>query len=199
MSFELDQDYGQVLRKLKEKIRRARLKAAIAVNRQLLSIYWEIGNTILQQQKKEGWGTKVIDRLIVDLKTEFPDMKGLSPRNIKYMRAFAEAYPSFAIVQDPIAQLQITGNEASTKVQAPPAQINKTSKLSIVQVPLAQLSWYHHTTLLDKIKDEVIRNFYIQKTAEAGWSRNIMVHQIESRLHERQGALSNNFSLTLPA
>jgi predicted nuclease of restriction endonuclease-like (RecB) superfamily len=199
MSFELDKDYGNVLQLLKEKIRQARLKAAIAVNKELLSVYWEIGNTILQQQKKEGWGTKVIDRLILDLKTEFPDMKGLSPRNIKYMRAFAEAYPSFAIVQDPVAQLQIAENEPETKVQAKPAQINIAPQTAKVQVSLAQLSWYHHTTLLDKIKDQAIRNFYIQKAVENGWSRDIMVHQIESRLHERQGALSNNFNLTLPA
>lgn len=199
MSFEIEKDYGNVLQLLKEKIRQARLKAAIAVNKELLSVYWEIGNTILQQQKKEGWGTKVIDRLILDLKTEFPDMKGLSPRNIKYMRAFAEAYPSFTIVQPPVAQLQIAENEVETKVQATPAQINIPAQTAKVQVPLAQLSWYHHTTLLDKIKDRTIRDFYIRKAVENGWSRDIMVHQIENRLHERQGALSNNFSLTLPA
>jgi predicted nuclease of restriction endonuclease-like (RecB) superfamily len=182
MSFDIDKVYNNVLQLLKDKIKQARLKAVITVNKELLSVYWEIGNTILQQQQKEGWGTKVIDRLIIDLKTEFPDMKGLSPRNVKYMRTFAEAYPSFAIKQTPSQQLQIAENEAIENVQA----------------VLAQLSWYHHITLLDKIKDAQIRNFYIQKAVENGWSRNIMVHQIESRLHERQGALSNNFNVTLP-
>lgn len=73
------------------------------------------------------------------------------------------------------------------------------SKSSIVQVPLALLSWYHHTTLLDKVKGKSTRNFYIQKAVENGWSRDVMVHQIESRLFERQGALTNNFEVALPA
>jgi predicted nuclease of restriction endonuclease-like (RecB) superfamily len=70
-------NYSDILSSLKEKIRLARQKAAVAVNNEILLVYWEIGYTILQQQKEEGWGTKVIDRLAADLKTEFPDMKGL--------------------------------------------------------------------------------------------------------------------------
>ena len=84
-------------------------------------------------------------------------------------------------------------------VQVALAQTGPSSNPLIMQVALAQLTWYHHITLLDKIKEPEIRNFYIQKTAEHGWSRNVMVHQIESGLHKRQGALTNNFKLTLPA
>src|SRR2546428_8877132 len=96
-------DYGRILTDLKEKIRLARLKAALAVNAELLSVYWEIGKTILEQQHIEGWGAKIIDRLAADLKAEFPDFKGLSIRNLKYMRAFAEAYPDFQFVEPPTA------------------------------------------------------------------------------------------------
>ena len=131
MASELSKNYIEVLHSLKEKIRQARLQATIAINNELLKIYWEIGYTILQQQKNEGWGTKVIDRLVIDLKLEFPDMKGLSPRNIKYMRAFAEAYPDFVFVQGSLAQLQNVENEKST----------------IVQQPVAQLPWGHICTL----------------------------------------------------
>ncbi|MCA6438044.1 MAG: hypothetical protein IM592_16300 [Bacteroidetes bacterium] len=98
-------NYLHIVASLKEKIRQAKTKASLAVNKELLNVYWEIGNTILKQQKTEGWGTKVIDRLSQDLKHEFPDMQGLSARNIKYMRAFAEAYPEFSIVQPLVAQL----------------------------------------------------------------------------------------------
>lgn len=199
MSFEREKNYGQILQQLKEKIRQARLKAAVAINKELLSIYWEIGDTILQQQQKEGWGTKVIDRLITDLKTEFSDMKGLSPRNVKYMRAFAEAYPFFPFLQPPAENPKKIDNEGSTIVQGKLAQIENARPEPIVQTTLAQLSWYHHITLLDKIKDTTIRNFYIQKTIANGWTRDVMVNQIESGLHKRQGALTNNFEVALPA
>jgi predicted nuclease of restriction endonuclease-like (RecB) superfamily len=100
-----ENNYHIILSSLKEKIKLARQNATLAVNNELLLVYWEIGNTISLQQKSEGWGTKVIDRLAADLKTEFPDFKGLSVRNLKYMKAFAEAYPDFIIVQPLVAQI----------------------------------------------------------------------------------------------
>jgi predicted nuclease of restriction endonuclease-like (RecB) superfamily len=106
----------------------------------------------------------MIDQLARDLRIEFPDMLGLSPRNLKYMRAFADAYPDF----------------------------------SIVQAPLAQLTWYHHIALMDKVKDPSIRRFYIVETAKNGWSRNMMVNQIEAGLHNRKGAAITNFNSTIP-
>jgi predicted nuclease of restriction endonuclease-like (RecB) superfamily len=176
-------NYAEILSSLKEKIRQAKTRAALSVNSELLKTYHEIGNTILEQQKNEGWGSKVIDRLAKDLKIEFPDMQGLSIRNFKYMRAFAEAYPHFPFMQAPPAQLE---RENEHPILSP-----------IVQAPLAQLSWYHHITLLDKIKDPPIRLFYISKTIDNGWSRNVMVHQIEGGLHARQGALITNFTKTI--
>ena len=161
-----------VLKELKDKIQHARVRAALSVNKELLQTYWDIGSVILQQQKLEGWGTKVIERLAKDLKFEFPDFQGLSVRNFKYMRAFAETYPHFPNVQEPLAQI---------------AELNsEVFKNSIVQAPLAQLTWYHHITLLEKIKDPAIRLFYIFKTIETGWSRNVLVHQIEAGLHNLQ-------------
>jgi predicted nuclease of restriction endonuclease-like (RecB) superfamily len=131
-----------------------------------------------------GWGSKIIDTLSADLKRAFPDLKGLSVRNLKYMRAFAEAYPAFGeLDHSPLVSVHpTTGDRAG----------------SIVQTLSAQLSWSHHIALLDKAKDPDIRYFYLQKTAENGWSLNVMLHQIESRLHERQGAALTNFDQTLP-
>lgn len=97
--------YPALLAALKARIRDARLRATVNVNRELILLYWEIGRDILLRQSAEGWGTAVIDRLARDLRRDFPDMTGLSPRNLKYMRAFAEAWADQAIVQQLVAQL----------------------------------------------------------------------------------------------
>ncbi len=91
--------YTAFLKDLKERIRTAQVRASLAVNRELVLLYWCIGRDILVQQKKQGWGAKIIDRLAGDLQLTFPEVTGFSPRNLKYMRAFAEAWPDEAIVQ----------------------------------------------------------------------------------------------------
>ena len=98
-------DYVQWLTDIKNRVSAARHKAALAVNAELVSLYWHIGRDILQRQAAQGWGSKVIDRLGRDLREAFPEMKGFSTRNLKYMRAFAEAWTDFEIVQQVAAQL----------------------------------------------------------------------------------------------
>lgn len=97
--------YEDLLWQLKERIRQAQLRATLAVNRELVLLYWQIGQEILTRQSRQGWGTRVIDRLAQDLRHEFPEMRGFSPRNLKYMRAFADAYPDEQFVQQVVAQL----------------------------------------------------------------------------------------------
>ena len=97
--------YASLLAELKERIRTDRLKAAVAVNEELILLYWSIGRDILDRQTAGGWGARVIDRLAADLRRDFPEMTGLSPRNLKYMRAFAEAFPEREIVQQVVARL----------------------------------------------------------------------------------------------
>lgn len=97
--------YGRFLEGVKDQIRKARVKAALSVNEELVQLYWRIGREIVGRQRSEGWGSKVVDRLASDLQREFPDMSGLSPRNLNYMHAFAEAYPSRAILQQAVAKL----------------------------------------------------------------------------------------------
>ena len=98
-------DYDEFLRNLKKRIRQAQVKAALAVNKELVLLYWQIGRDILNRQQQEGWGSKVIGQVAKDLHKEFPDMKGFSARNLMYMRAFAEAYPDEQIVQQLVAQI----------------------------------------------------------------------------------------------
>lgn len=159
------QGYANWLADLKGRIHTAQQRATLAVNRELVGLYWQIGRDVLARQAEQGWGAKVIDRLAHDLRTAFPEMKGFSPRNLKYMRAFAEAWPDE----------------------------------SFVQAVLAQLPWYHHLALLDKLPGPETRKWYVAKAIEHNWSRNVLVMQIESRLLERSGKAVTNFSATLPA
>lgn len=101
----LSKAYQELLEDLKQRIRTARVRAALSVNRELILLYWHIGRAILERQAREGWGAKVIERLGEDLRREFPDMRGLSRANLFYMRAFAEAYPDEQIIQQLVGQL----------------------------------------------------------------------------------------------
>lgn len=197
----IEKNYYNILEGLKEKIRITRQKAALAVNRELLQVYWEIGNAILQQQKEEGWGKKIISRLAKDLKSEFADMKGLSERNLVYMQTFAGAWPHYPFTLPPVALVKSEGiKERSTITQPAVAEIETAENEAavIMQQVLAQIPWTHHTIILDKLKTEKERLFYIKKTAENGWSKSVLMAQIESGLYLRQGNAITNFQLTLP-
>jgi predicted nuclease of restriction endonuclease-like (RecB) superfamily len=156
--------YGDLLEDLKTRIREAQMRATLAVNRELLSLYWQIGREILARQEKDGWGTRVVERLAADLRSEFPAMTGLSRTNLLYMRAFAEAYPD----------------------------------ASIVQQAVGQIPWGHNVVLLDKLNARDERLWYAAQVIEHGWSRAVLVHQIETGLYARQGRAITNFERTLP-
>lgn len=114
--------YAALLADLKQRIDSARLKAALSVNRELVLLYWSIGRDILARQSTEGWGTKVIDRLAADLRRSFPEMTGLSARNLKYMRAFAEAWRDPQFVQQVVALLPWGHNTRLLDALKTPAQ-----------------------------------------------------------------------------
>jgi predicted nuclease of restriction endonuclease-like (RecB) superfamily len=102
--------YPAFIRGIKEKIATERIKTTLSANAVMLLLYWDIGSRILERQKNEGWGAKVIDRMSYDLKQEFPDMQGFSPRNLKYMRKFAEAWPDPELVQRSVALIPWRSN-----------------------------------------------------------------------------------------
>ena len=108
----LPADYTEVLGNIKERIQSERLRVTLAANATMVLLYWDIGTVILDRQKQEGWGAKVIDRLSHDLKNAFPDMTGLSPRNLKYMRTFSDSWPDREIVQRTVAQIPWGSNIA---------------------------------------------------------------------------------------
>lgn len=120
--FPEEESYFNLLNGLKQQIRTAQIKAALAVNQELLLLYWNIGREILRQQQAQGWGSKIIERLSRDLKREFSEIKGFSPRNLKYMRALAEAYPDEQIVLRVIAQIPWGHNQSLLNKLSDPDQ-----------------------------------------------------------------------------
>ena len=103
-------DYGMLLADLRGRIAQERVRIVVAANTAMVLLYWDIGQAIRERQQTEGWGTKVIDRLAADLQRAFPDMTGLSSRNLKYMRSFAHAWPDRQLVQQAVAQLPWSHN-----------------------------------------------------------------------------------------
>ena len=184
--------YNQWRKDIEKLIDTAKLKTAISVNMGTLSLYWNIGKSILQKQEQEGWGKQVIEQLSKDLISRYPDDRGYSIRNLRYMKRFASEYPDFPILQVPLAELK-----KLPILQATLAELESEGK-EFVQVPLAQISWYHHISLLSKVKDEAQRAYYITETAQNGWSRDVMLHQIDNGYIHAKGHAINNFEQTLP-
>ena len=157
-------EYLSVVDSIKREITDAQYRAAVHVNADLLLLYYDIGCII---NKHKSWGNKFIDHLAADIRMAFPQSKGYSVRNLKYMAKYAETYPSREFVQQVVAQIP----------------------------------WGHHVVLMDKVTDAKEREWYIQKSAENGWSRSVLVHQIESGLYQRQVLVEkvSNFEARLPS
>lgn len=142
-------EYLGIVDNIKSNIRSAQYKAAVAANKELIMLYWNIGKII---NTHKSWGNKFIENLAQDIKLDFPDMKGFSVRNLKYMSRFAATYDDIEFVQQAVAQIP----------------------------------WGQNIVILDKISDDTERKWYLNQTVENGWSRNVLIHQIESDLYSRQ-------------
>jgi predicted nuclease of restriction endonuclease-like (RecB) superfamily len=199
MNLSTDKKYISLLAELKGKIRLARIEAVRAADERLLNLYWEIGNIILQQQKTEGWGTKVIKRLALDLQSEFPNVKGFSERNLVNMKVFASTYPDYPFLHIGGRHTNIIETNAITQPVVAQLQPYEDQSYIITQPVVAQIPWTLQLVILQKLKTDSERLFYIQKTLQNNWSKNVLKLQIESRLHERQGQTINNFTATLPS
>jgi len=142
-------EYFDVLESIKSQIRAAQYRAVVGANRELLALYWNIGNIILNNKR---WGNKFVENLSRDIKADFLNVTGYSVRNLKYMQKFALTYPD----------------------------------LEFVQSVTAQIPWTHNKSILDKVKEKEQMEWYILKTAENGWTVDVLEHQIESGLYKRQ-------------
>lgn len=188
----LPNGYAQWRKDIEHLIDTAKLHTALNVNVGTLTLYWNIGKSILQKQEQEGWGKQVIEQLSKDLISRYPDDRGYSVRNLRYMKRFASAYPDFPILQVPLTELK-----ELPILQATLAELENEGR-EFVQVPLAQISWYHHISLLPKVKDKAERAYYITETAQNGWSRDVMLLQIDNGYIHAKGHAINNFEQTLP-
>lgn len=189
----LPNGYPEWQKSIEQLIEISKLRAAINVNADTLKLYWNIGNSILQKQKEKGWGKKVIEQLSKDLTNRFPNDRGYSVRNLGYMKYFAQEYPDFPILQVPLAKLK---GQAIRQVSL--AKLGDKEQ-EFVQVPLAQITWYHHISLLSKVKDNIERAYYITETAHNGWSRDVMMMQINNGYINAKGHAINNFDNVLPS
>lgn len=209
----MDKRYSETLFNIKQHILNAQQKTILNVNVQLLFLYWEIGSYISKQKEELGWGAKIVKQLAMDLSHEFPNMKGLSIRNLQYMMKFSETYSSKQILESTPSQIQ------NQMMQSVPAKLKKTDNINMQSVPaqlqnpnyqesisiydftnseISKLTWSHHLILIDKCHTLEERKYYIQRTISEGWSYRVLAHKIDQNLFENQGSLPNNFDETLP-
>jgi predicted nuclease of restriction endonuclease-like (RecB) superfamily len=182
--------YKDLLVGIKNRVRQGQIKVFQTANAEMLATYWDIGKMIHERQLEEGWGKGIIPRLAVDLKNELAEVKGFSERNILRMLTFYKEYPSLSILPLPMAKLENTQDSISPTAMA---------KLENSEIQLIiQTNWTNHSLLIQKIKDLPIRFWYMQQITKEGWSVDTLNSQIKSKIHERQGAVVNNFDITLP-
>ena len=162
-------EYTQILSAIKQQIQEAQIKAVIAANRELTTLYWAIGKQISETQDRSGWGTNFIEKLAYDLQTDFPGVAGFSRSNLFRMKAFFDAY---------------------TK--------SRTAVRQIENMPIFSIPWGHNVILFERVKSIEERIWYAQKAIENGWSRSMLESWIESDLYKRQGKAITNFQAKLP-
>jgi predicted nuclease of restriction endonuclease-like (RecB) superfamily len=182
-------DYRALLKEIKSRIETAQIKASLAINRELIQLYWDIGRRIVERQEAKGWGAGVIDQLAADLQRAYPGIMGFSASNISRMRAFFRAYSGLPIISaQPVPKFKSPQSAQSvpkTAIDLPPAAV-------------ANIPWGHNVVLLFKLSRTPERLWYANQALENGWSRSMLEHWIESKLHVRQGKAVTNFKDVLP-
>ena len=178
-------DFKKWVLDLKNDIRRSQIKAIVKVNVEMLRLYWRMGAEICEKQKTASWGDGWLKELSRELMSEFPDMKGFSYRNLKYIRQWYQFYnEQITIGQQLVAQL------GDVNVQQVVAQIEEDVFFSV--------PWGHHLYIISQCKDVDKAIFYLNQTVEQGWSRAVLLNFLDTDLYERQGKAVTNFDRLLP-
>ena len=180
-------EYPAFLASLKERIVDAQITAARSANRELILLYWDIGSGIAEKQQHAGWGDAVVERLAADLRADFPAMRGFSSANLWRMK---QLYVTCTSKQF-LAQL----------ARVPQGEVPDMEKLAqAVRELVSSVPWGHHVLLLGRMDDPAAHLYYLRSTAQFGWSRNVLLHQIKAGAFERAvlEKKSHNFPLALP-
>jgi predicted nuclease of restriction endonuclease-like (RecB) superfamily len=185
------QEYKNWIQELKQKFQSSQIKASIAVNSTLLEFYWNLGSDIVEKQKEFNWGSDFLKQLSKDLSNEFPDIKGFSVTNLSYIRRWVLFY-----IEDYNIATTCGENQKSKSPQLV-AKLEKKDWQQIV-AKLIIIPWGHNRVIISKCKDVEEALFYVNNTIKNGISRSVLIHQIESKLYERQAKAITNFSDTLP-
>jgi predicted nuclease of restriction endonuclease-like (RecB) superfamily len=157
-------NYGELLVEIKQRIRSAQYEALRAVNKELITLYWDIGQMIVTRQQGDSWGKSVVATLSKDLQAEFPGISGFSSANLWRMKLFYETY----VNQEKLAPL------------------------------VREIGWTHNLVIMEKCKDDLEREFYLRMTHKFGWTKNVLIHQIENQTYEKTLLNQTNFEKTLP-
>ena len=192
----IDKDYTRWVEDLSVRYRQSQIKAAVRVNQELLKYYWELGRDIEEMHVEERWGQSVIKNLSVDLQLKNPNSTGLSRTNIYYAKKFYLLYSQYLKVVPQVVE-QLENGKAQQAVKDSP---------EIVPQPVGQLEemlfsipWGHHRYLIDRYGTEPAKAFfYVKKTMQEGWSRDVLLNFMDSGLYEREGKALTNFTRTLP-
>ena len=198
------EEYKTWIGGIARRYRQSQIKAATAVNVEMLKFYWSLGADIVRLEKDQPWGSKFMQRVSADLKTWMPEAKCFSVRNLQYMRLFVELYGTRRIAQQPVAQLE-SGEFTQQVVAQMDAVTSQTAGLGQFERDFPNVSrilfavpWGHHIHIMDKFKeDQRVAFFYVRKTVENGWSRAMLENNIASSLHLRQRMAETNFDLVL--
>lgn len=164
-----DTEFKTWITQIKKQVRGAQIKASIAVNEEMLELYWNIGKDISERNFEKSYGSKFFEKTSLELKTEFPDTQGFSVTNLKYMKRFYKFY-------EPIRH-----------------QLGDEFNANIFTIP-----WRHHIEIFTRAKSIEEALFFISKTKENGWSRAMLINMMDTKLFETRGNTINNFALTLP-
>lgn len=199
--------YPEFVAELKARILSARISVSRAVNRDLILLYWDIGRGIIQKQQTLGWGDAVVETLAKDLRTAFPTMGGFAARSVWNMRRFYLAYAApethvelLRRVRKKHGTLFLPQAVAESSTPTARSKVAAAEDSDPVRRAVAEVPWGHHLLLLDKVKELKARLYYLQATAQLGWSRNVLLNQIKARAYERSLAAgkTHNFPVALP-
>jgi predicted nuclease of restriction endonuclease-like (RecB) superfamily len=180
--------YAPFIKEIKSLIYRRQYEAMKQVNAELIQLYWEIGAEIDRQQREKGWGKSVVEILSKELQKEFPGIQGFSTRNLWLMRSFYVEYSQNLILQPLVAELQ------DSKLQP----VGAESPTAILPPLVAEISWTKICVIMQKVKDTSEREFYIKMTRRYGWTKDVLVNNIENKAFERYLTNQTNFDETVP-